>query len=99
MFEMLAVITPFSIIGVVVLIAIAVFVVFPKVKNSKKIDKLTEDMTSSGRSTTTTAAIIDTMSEAKQNLVDKSKEINETIKDATKEGKIVDKLLGKDKKD
>lgn len=76
---------------------VMVFKVYPWIKNSKGIDKLTDSMTSSGRVQNTTTDLIDGIKNAKDGLKQKSVEAVKTIKDATAESKIIDKALGKDK--
>ena len=87
---MLAVITPFSIIGVGVLVLLFIFVILPRIIGSKKIDKLNQDLT-----TDTTSKIVDKFENAKDGLEQKSKEAVQTIKDATSESKVINKVLGK----
>jgi len=94
MFETLAVITPFTIIGLGILVLVFIFFVLPKIVGSKKIDKLTQDLT-----TNTTSTFIDKLDNAKDGLAAKSKQAAKTIKDATKESGVIDKALGRDKKD
>jgi hypothetical protein len=67
-----------------------IFIVLPKIIGSKKLDKLSQDLTAD-----TTSKIIDKFENAKDGLTAKSKEAAQTIKDATKEGKVIDKVLGK----
>ena len=97
MFDTLAVITVFPVLGFILLLLFIVFVVWPKVKNSKWGEKKFDEMTSPGREQNTTADLIDNMKEAKDGLVQKSKDVAKTIKDATTEGKVIDKALGRDK--
>ena len=91
MFEILAVVTPFTIFGFAILALVFLFLILPKIMGSKKIDKLTQDL-----STDTTSKIIDKLDNAKDGLVSKSKEAAKTIKDATKENKVINKALGRD---
>ncbi len=91
MFETLAVVTPFSIIGIGLFILFFLFFVLPKIVRSKKIDKLSQDLTSD-----TTSSIIDKLENAKDGLADKSKGIAKTIKDAAAESEVIDKALGKE---
>jgi hypothetical protein len=78
---------------------VMVFKVYPWIKNSKGIDKLTDSMTSSGRVQNTTTDLIDGIKSAKDGLKQKSVEAVKTIKDATAESKIIDKALGKKDKE
>ncbi len=93
MFEILAVITPFSIMGLVLLIVFVVFFVFPKIKNGIWAEKKFEEMSSPGRDVSTSSAIIEKMAETKEKLADKSKEVTQTIKDKTAESEAIKNVL------
>lgn len=97
MFNVLGVVTIFPILGFILLVLFIVFVVWPKVKNSKWGEKKFDEMASTGRDASTSSVIIEKMTEAKESLVDKSKEVTQTIKDAAAESKVIDKALGRDK--
>ena len=86
----------YSCIGILVLITFVVFVIYPKIKNSKGIDTLTENMTSDGRVEKTTGDLINSIKDAKDGLKQKSAQATQTIKDVAKDKKIIDKALGKD---
>jgi len=89
---MLAVITPFTIIGLGLFILFLLFVVLPRILRSKKIDKLAQDITNE-----TTSEIINKLDNAKDGLAAKSTAAAQRIKDATTESKVIDKALGRDK--
>ena len=94
MFELLGVITVFPILLIVLFVGFVVFYVFPKIKNSGKIDKLTDDLIASpGRDKTSSTTMIDKLSEAKQKLSDKKDSLTETIKSKTAESEVIDKVL------
>jgi hypothetical protein len=84
---------------VVGIICFVVFYVWPKVKNSKWGEKKFDEMASPGRDIETTPQFIENIKNAKDGLKQKSVEAVKTIKDATAESKIIDKALGKDKKE
>ena len=99
MFDVLAVVTVFPILGAILLVLFVVFIVWPKVKNSKWGEKKYDEMASSGRDVKTTPQFIENIKNAKDGLTDKSKEVAKTIKDAAAESKVIDKALGRDKKE
>lgn len=98
MFELLGNIAALPIMLITIFVAVVVFYIFPKIKNSGKIDKLTDDLTASpGRDKTSSATMIDKLSEAKQKLTEKKESITKTIKDKTAESEVIDKVLNPDK--
>ena len=96
---MLAIIvTALPILSIIALLLIIVFFVYPKIKNSDKIDTLTNDMTSEGKDRTTTGAIVDGINKGVESLKQKKDDLTKTAKDVAAESKIIDKVLNKDKK-
>ena len=84
---------------VIGIICFVVFVVWPKVKNSKWGDDKFDEMASPGRDIKTTSIFIDDIKTAKDGLTEKSKEVAKTITDAAAESDIIDKALGKKDKE
>lgn len=97
MFEMLSVVTVLPILGIILLVLFFVFVVWPKIRNSKWGEDKFDEMTSDGYKMNSTSDLIDSIKSAKDGLTEKSKEAVKTIKDATAESKVINKALGKDK--
>lgn len=93
MFQLLAVVTVLPVMMFIIILAVFVFYVFPKIKNSKRIEKLADDMTSDGRDKTATSAVIETITKAKDKLADKQESITQTIKDAKAESKSISEVL------
>jgi len=89
----------FPILVVIGIICFVVFVVWPKVKNSKWGEKKFDEMVSPGRVQNTTSDLIDGIKDAKDGLKQKSVEAMQTIKDAAAESDIIDKALGKKDKE
>ena len=89
---MLAMIAPPLVLLTIVVIAIVLILVVPKLRSSKKVDKLADGLFSNPPKNSTDS-LINEIKEDKEHLADKVKQNVKTIKDINKDSEKINKNL------
>ncbi len=92
MFQILAILNPPTVVLILVLLAITLILVIPKLKKSDKVEKLADDLFKAPEKRTTDG-LINQMKDAKDGLVDKVKKNADTVKKAIKDSEKISKNL------
>ena len=92
MFNVLAMMPPHAIVLMIVAILVFILVIIPMLKKSKGVDKLADGLFNPVE-TNTVDDCIDSIKKGKDGLVEKSKEVANTIKDATETQTKINKNL------